>query len=176
MNSNFFSVFTTEDYLNFPTLDCFVDKKLANTDCSVNEVKCHLLKLKTNKSAGPDHVAPCILKSCALELASWLAYVVNKSFSIGLLPDEWKHAEITPLHKKGSNSSRENYRPISLTSVVCKIGEKIVLDRMIKFWRVWTKRGVGRGVGHGLPHVLSTPENLSETLPGGRKRVADMTD
>ena len=61
--------------------------------------------------------------------------MINKSFSVGLLPDEWKHADITPLHKKGSKSSRENYRPISPTSIACKIGEKIVFDRMIKFWR-----------------------------------------
>ena len=62
--------------------------------------------------------------------------MVKKSFSIGLLPDEWKHADITSPHKKGSKSSKENYRPcISLTSIVCKINEKIVLERMIKFWR-----------------------------------------
>jgi len=60
--------------------------------------------------------------------------MVNKSFSIGLLPDEWKQADITPLHKKGPKFSRENC-PISLTSIPCKIGEKIVLDRMFKFWR-----------------------------------------
>ena len=135
MNSYFSSVFTTEDYVNFPTQDCIFDKQLANIDCSVNEVKQHLLKLKPNKSPGPDHIAPCILKSCAPELAPSLTYMVNKSFSVGLLPDEWKHADITPLHKKGSKSSRENHRPTSLTSIACKIGEKIVFDRMIKFWR-----------------------------------------
>ena len=99
-------MFTTEDYVNFPTQDCTFDKKLANIDCSVNEVKRHLLKLKSNKSPGPDHIASCILKSCAPELALSLTYMVNKSFSVGHLPDEWKHADITPLHKKGSNSSR----------------------------------------------------------------------
>ena len=135
MNSYFSSVFTTEDHVNFPTQDCTFDKKLARIDCSVNEVKRHLLKLKPNKSPGPDHIAPCILKSSALELAPSLTHMINKSYSVGLLPDEWKHADITPLHKKGSKSSRENYRPISLTSIACKIGEKIVFDRMIKFWR-----------------------------------------
>ena len=134
MNSYFSSVFTTENYVNFLTIDCAVDKKLANSDRTVNEVQRHLLKLKTNKSPGPDHIASCILKSCALELAPSLTYMVNKSFPIGLLPDEWKHADITPLHNKGSKSSRENYRQIFLTSIVCKFGEKIVLDRMIKFW------------------------------------------
>ena len=128
MNSYFSSVFTTEDYVNFPTQDCIFDKKLANIDCSVNEVKRHLLKLKPNKSPGPDRIAPYILKSCASELAPSLTYMVNKSYSVGLLPDEWKHADITPLQRKGSKSSRENHRPISLTSIACKIGEKIVLD------------------------------------------------
>ena len=134
VNSYLSSVFTTEDYLNFPIQDCSVEKKLANIDYSFNEVKRHLLKLKTNKSPGPDHIAPCILKSCALKLAPSITYMVNKSFNTGLLPDEWKHADITPLHKKGSKSSGENYRPISLTSIVCKIGEKIVFDRMFNFW------------------------------------------
>ena len=131
MNSYFSSVFTTKDYVNFPTQDCIFDKKLVNIYCSVNEVKRHLLKLKLKKSPGPDHVTPCILKSCAPELATSLTYMVNKSFSVGLLPDEWKHADIT--HKKGSKSSKENYCPISLTSVACKICEKIGFDRMIKF-------------------------------------------
>ena len=124
MNSCFSSVFTTEDYVNFPIQDCSVEKKLASIDCSVNEVKRHLLKFKTNKSPGPDPIALCILKSCALELSPSIMYMVNKSFTTGLLPDEWRHADITPLHREGSKSSRENYRPISLTSIVGKIGEK----------------------------------------------------
>ena len=124
MNSCFSSVFTTEDYVNFPIQDCSVEKKLANIDCSVNEVKRHLLKFKTNKSPGLDPIALCILKSCALELSPSIMYMVNKSFTTGLLPDEWRHADITPLHREGSKSSRENYRPISLTSIVGKIGEK----------------------------------------------------
>ena len=127
INSHFSLVFTTKDYVNFPTLDCSVDKKLANIDSSVNEVKCHLLKLQTNKSPGPDHIVPCILKSCALELAPLLPYMINKSFSIGLLPDKWSHADITPLHKKGSKSSRENYHPISLTSIVLRLVKKLFL-------------------------------------------------
>ena len=135
MNAYFSSVFTTEDYANFPTLDCIVDKKLESVNCSVDEVRSYLQKLKPYKSPGPDHIAPCILKSCARELAPSVTYMLNKPFSTGLLPEEWKHADITPLHKKGSKSLRENYRPISLTSIVCKIGEKIVFDRLFKFWR-----------------------------------------
>ena len=79
------------------------------------------LKLKPNKSPGPDNIAPCILREFALELAPSLAHIIlNKSFSSGSLPNEWKCADITPLHKKGSKSLRENYHPFSLNlSVYC---------------------------------------------------------
>ena len=102
---------------------------------SVNEVRCPPLKLKPNKSPGPNNIAPCVLRECASELAPSPAHILNKLFSSGLLPNEWKCAEITPLHKKGSKSLSENYRPISLTSIVCKLGEKIVFDRLHKFWQ-----------------------------------------
>ena len=91
------------------------------------------MKLKPNKSPGPDNIAPCVLRERASELAPSLAHILNKSFSSGLLPNEWKCPDIRPLHKKGSKSLKD--RPISLTSIVCKIGEKIVFDRLHKFWQ-----------------------------------------
>ena len=118
MDSYFSSVFTVEDYGNFPTPDYVVVKKLENINCSVNEVRRLLLKLKPNKSPGRDNIAPSVLRECASELAPLLAHILNKSFSTGLLPNERKCADITPLHKKGSKSLRQNYRTISLTSIV----------------------------------------------------------
>ena len=44
-------------------------------------------------------------------------------------------SDITPLHKKDSKSLSENYRPISLTSIICEIGEKFVFDWMHTFWQ-----------------------------------------
>ena len=136
MKSYFSSVFTNEDYENFPVFDRVVDRKLENiADCSVNEVKCIMQKLTPNKSPWPNRIVPCILKSCATQLVPSVTYMLKKSFITGQLPENWKHADITPLHKKGPKFLCENYRPISLTSIVCKIGEKIVFDRMIKFCR-----------------------------------------
>ena len=129
----FSSVFTVEDYGNFPTPDCVVVKKLENINCSANEVRRLLLKLKPNKSPRPDNIAPCVLRECASELAPSLAHILNKSFSSCLLPYECKCADITPLHKKDSESLKENYRPISLTSIVFKIGEKLFLIECISF-------------------------------------------
>ena len=58
----------------------------------------------------------------------------NLSFSDGTVPDQWKLADIIPLHKKGPKNQRENYRPVSLTSVVCKVCEKIVRKNIVEFW------------------------------------------
>ena len=93
-------------------------------------MKC-LKSLKPNKSPGPDRISPVILRSCASELAPSISYLVNKSFQLGHLPEDWRSADIVPLHKKGSKHLRENYRPISLTSIVCK---KIVRNRITSFW------------------------------------------
>ena len=70
-----------------------LNKKLENISCSANEVRHLLLKLKPNNSPGPDNIAPCVLRECASELAPSLAHILNKSFSSGLLPNEWKCAE-----------------------------------------------------------------------------------
>ena len=102
--------------------------------CTSGEVMKCLKSLKPNKSLGPDRISPVILRSCASELAPSISYLVNKSFQLGHLPEDWRSADIVPLHKKGSKHLRENYRPISLTSIVCKISEKIVRNRITSFW------------------------------------------
>jgi hypothetical protein len=53
----------------------------------------------------------------------------------GKLPDNWKKANVTPLHKKGPKNLVENYRPISLTSIVCKTVDFFLLE--IAFWTIW---------------------------------------
>ncbi|CAB4039588.1 Hypothetical predicted protein, partial [Paramuricea clavata] len=134
MNSYFSSVFTVGNYDNIPVLDYIVDERLENIRCSVDEVGKLLLNLKVETSPGPDNIPARILKVCATELAPSISYLLNKSFSMGMLPIEWKTANITPIFKKGSKNSRENYRQISLTGIICKIGEKVVRSRVLDFW------------------------------------------
>jgi len=51
--------------------------------------------------------------------------------SLGYLPDDWKLAEVTAIYKKGSKSDAGNYRPVSLTSVCCKVLESILRDHIM---------------------------------------------
>ena len=51
----------------------------------------------------------------------------------GIVPLEWKEANITLLFKKGSRNKSDNYRPVSLTSVVCKLFETLIRDHLVEF-------------------------------------------
>ena len=134
MNTYFSSVFTDETYDNFPTVNRILNEELTDVQCTIEEVERHLKTLNVCKSSGPDNIPPRILKECASQLAPSLANLFNKSFSSGMLPQDWKLANIAPIHKKNSKCKRENYRQISLTSIISKIAEKIVRDRSVEFW------------------------------------------
>ena len=85
-----------------------------------SEVLNKLRMLQSDKSPGPDGIHPHFLTSCAHALAKPLS-LIFRCYDTGALPTDWKLANISPVFKKGSRSDPSNYRPISLTSVPCKI-------------------------------------------------------
>ena len=64
----------------------------------------------------------------AEELSILLPILLNKSMETSTLPDRWKEALVTPVFKEGDRTRVNNYRPISLTSPICKIIESIIKD------------------------------------------------
>jgi len=95
------------------------------------DVQTKLSALDPGKSPGPDNIYPLLLKSCAATLAHPLTILFNKSLSQGTVPSSWKMANVTPIHKKGSKRNPDNYRPISLTSILSKVLERFVKEAMI---------------------------------------------
>ena len=81
--------------------------------------------------------------------------------SIGQIPQQWKHAIVTPVYKSGSPSNVANYRPISLTCVACKLVENIVVASMLSYLR---KNNVISKQQHGFLSGCSTISNLLETI------------
>nr|VZI33573.1 unnamed protein product [Spirometra erinaceieuropaei] len=92
-----------------------------------------LLSLKEFKSPGADESPAKILKELAGVLAKPLSMLFHTSFEAGYLPPDWKSAWITPLYKGGSRVSANNYRPVSLTSICCKIMERIIKQQLMRF-------------------------------------------
>ena len=93
-------------------------------------MKQKLKDLNPNKSPGPDKIYPRVLKELHEELSVPIACIFNKSFNDNKLPDDWKLAEITAIFKKGNRSSSNNYRPVSLTCILCKVMESFIRDKI----------------------------------------------
>ena len=91
-----------------------------------------LSNLKTSKSPGPDGVHPRLLKELSRELSQPLLILFNKTLNEGNIPDIWKKAEVKPIFKKGSKEDPGNYRPVSLTSLLCKVFEHFIRDALYK--------------------------------------------
>jgi len=133
LNAFFSSVFTHEDLKNIPTLEPRNYKeKLTSLNFTIDDVMTILAKMKIAKSPGPDGVHPRILKECSEAISEALYIIFRKSMDTATIPDDWREAKITPIHKKGSRRSPSNYRPISLTSIVCKMMERIVRDGLVR--------------------------------------------
>ena len=82
---------------------------------------------------GPDGVHPKLLKHLAKNPSFVMAVTTlfRKCYATGKVPDDWKMAHVTPLHKKGEKSSAKNYRPISLTCVLSKLYEKVLRNDLL---------------------------------------------
>ena len=63
-----------------------------------------------------------------------LHMIFETSYTIGLISREWKFANTIPIYKKGSKADASNYRPVSLTNVICKVMELIIRDHVMKYF------------------------------------------
>lgn len=94
----------------------------------------HLLRsLKPSSAPGCDLVNPKFLKSTSVYSSIILTKIFQQSLDNGFLPAEWKVGKVIPLHKSGNKTSALNYRPISLTSIPCKILEHILFSNLANF-------------------------------------------
>ena len=84
------------------------------------------MNLNAQSAAGPDGVNPRVLRECADALTEPLTTIFKHSLQTETVPTDWKRGHITPIFKKGVKTNPLNYRPISLTSIVCKILEKLI--------------------------------------------------
>lgn len=132
LNKFFCSVFTKENINNIPDLeDRSKGSELNDVQITEEIIAKHLQKLKISKSAGPDGFHPRVLKEVAPSITKPLEIIFRKSIESGQLPTQWKEAQVTPIFKKGDRSVPGNYRPVSLTSVICKVMESIIREALM---------------------------------------------
>lgn len=134
LNEYFCSVFTKENTDSMPSL-CTpaVCHSIPNLDISEQGVKKLLDELQVNKSSGPDGISPYVLKMCSTAIAPLFTTIYRKSINTGQLPQDWHTAVVTPIYKKGSPTDPGNYRPVSLTSIPCKLLEHIIHHHVMDY-------------------------------------------
>ena len=125
LNKFFASVFT-KDNSSLPEIESDPIPNMAPIEIHTDGVLHLLLNLKVSKATGPDKIPCRLLKELAYQIPPALTLLYRASIIQGAVPSDWKMANIVPIFKKGSKSSPSNYRPISLTSICCKILEHII--------------------------------------------------
>ncbi len=129
-NSFFYQQFSEQSNYDTP-VEIDPNDNQFNIDFDCQRVFSILSKLNASKAVGPDKIHGKVLKTCAYALSIPLSILFKKSYYTSSLPSDWKLAHIVPVHKKGSKSEVQNYRPISLTSLVVKVMERIVRDELM---------------------------------------------
>ena len=132
LNKFFSSVFTNESTENSPKLDAKTTETISHVEVSVSDMEDALNNLKTCKSPGPDEIHPLILKELSAQLSRPLKILFDKTLEHGIIPSDWKLAEVRPIFKKGKKDNPGNYRPVSLTSIICKIFEGFIKNALCK--------------------------------------------
>ena len=131
-NSHFSSVFTQEDTSHVPNLSNSSPlPDMPSLRINTEGVTHLLLDIDPYKSTGPDNIPAKFLKETAVQIAPALSLIFQASIDQGILPSDWKEANVVPIHKKGSRFTAANYRPVSLTSICCKILEHIIYSSLI---------------------------------------------
>ena len=173
LNEFFSSVFTRENTNNIPLLgECTYSNGVSLSDLRVTSkaVKDKLNNLNPNKAQGPDNIPPRVLKELSEELSVPLSLLFNKTLETGILPQDWKSAEVTALFKKGSKADPGNYRPVSLTCVICKVLEGIIRDSIVTYF---TENELYAKCQHGFRKQRSCVTQLLEVIENMTKLLDD---
>ena len=144
---------------------CYNNNNVNNVMCGLSisreDVKVLLSKLDVSKSMGPDEIHPKILKflSSNESFIAAITELFNKCIKDENIPSIWKTAIVVPIHKKGSMHLPSNYRPVSLTCILCKIYEKFIRTHILNFIKDKIISSQ-----HGFVQGKSTLSNLLETI------------
>ena len=101
------------------------------------EIESIIRSLNKKKSVGPDSIPVFLLKILSRHLAQPLAKIVNVSLQTGFSPDKLKVGKVNPMYRKGTCDNPSNYRPISILSALSKIFEKLMHQRLHKFFELF---------------------------------------
>lgn len=159
LNGYFVENFTTEETFIWPEDIVNAQNYLSEIVVGDKEVLEKLRKLKPSKAAGPDGLYPRVLKEVCEVISKPLSVIFKQSLETGEIPNDWKQGTIIPIYKKGDRTEPGNYRPVSLTCIICKILESIIKDKLELFLE---HNNILKDSQHGFRKGRSCLTNLLE--------------
>ena len=134
LNEFFSSVFTKENINSIfhPERVFTGDANDRLLDVDVSQIIFEMTLNKLNKASGVDCIHPSLLQVWSEQLSGSLSILFRRTIDGGMVSTDWRAANVTPLYKKGNKSTPGNYRPMSLTSVVCKLLESIIKNAIME--------------------------------------------
>ena len=134
LNEHFASISTVGIEPELPETPNTPDFNLHSITIIQQDVNDQLDNLNVNKPGGPDEISPKLIKALGDHLVKPLTLLFNKSLQLGQVLCQWKMANVSAIFKgKGKDNDRTNYRPISITSCLGKIMEKIIFKYLYNY-------------------------------------------
>ena len=132
LQDQFCSTFTIEPTKNIPRLEKRTNVQIVNMTVTKEIIENEIKRMNVNKACGPDEIPAKMVQELIDHISNPLVEIFRKSLQQGQLPRDWKLAHISAIFKKGNRHEAINYRPISLTSVICKLMETLVKQVLTK--------------------------------------------
>lgn len=173
LNDFFAGVFTSENTSDIPAFETrHAGPQMADITISRQIVEHKLQALKPTSAPGPDDIHPRMLIELRRTLSVPLTLLYRRSLDTGVLPVIWKQAQVVPIHKKGSKQDPGNYRPVSLTSVLCKVLEALIRDEVLQHLITY---GLLSEDQHGFRPGRSCSTQLLATMDDWSRWLEDST-
>ena len=125
-----------------------------------------------HKAKGPDKIEAKLLRMAAAEISPAISLLFQASIKQGIIPAIWKRAFVSPIFKKGDKAAAANYRPISLTCILCKTLEHIIHSRLMKHLDL---HNILADSQHGFRKKRSCESQLIRTINDLAKGMNDKT-
>ena len=124
-------MFTEEDLDSIPSKGVSPHPTMPKIFITRKGVSKSIKRLNTKKASGPDKIPISVLKETENEIVPILQSLYQQSLDTHEVPNDWKEANTVPIFKKGARTKPSNYRPVSLTSVVSKMLEHILVSQIM---------------------------------------------
>ena len=126
LNTFFSSVFSRGDGAVSELEKLPVEEDLEHIEIMKEDISTKIDQLKPGEVSGPDNITVTIFNRLKTSLLTPLQIIFQRLMETGAVPQDWRDADVSPIFKKGAKGDPGNYRPVSQTSIVCKLLESII--------------------------------------------------